>query len=279
MLGQFISPVENRPVQRLSELESEEMLISYVPLYFSEGSLLPLTPESMMHIRARRVIIEGLPDALLDTRNLTPFIRGGQVIRVEMDHGPGPRDNTATVEFAKHSVAMEYYTYMRQNAVRLLGVGVQVFLSNSVIPIRIHDNRNLNYGITRLLVRFNAHDFEPMSFFNDFRENHMDPLEVLEDAWIDEDKTLFLLFIDIEDAGRYYKDIISRKLIQGEQAVIDDQHFFTWDPCDGPVTELDEPTWPARDNHDSQLQLWMKSRDSDYTFPYLYEEEYNDDYW
>ncbi|RYP28611.1 hypothetical protein DL767_007152 [Monosporascus sp. MG133] len=178
-------------------------------------------------------------------------VRGGLIVTA------AKACNMAHVEFLMADQARKYYDFAENNIKALLGAQVEVRLdATPTYPTNRDVLQDVERGFTRCVVIKN---FPPEAIADVFNINlksmYRRPQDSLEDAWMEEDRTLFLLFCSIDHARRVFKAFIARPPKGATAADI----FIGADPCAGSIEPLGfKGAILARGRCKSILDQWVQ---------------------
>ncbi|RYP44354.1 hypothetical protein DL768_009175 [Monosporascus sp. mg162] len=165
--------------------------------------------------------------------------------------------NMAHVEFLMADQARKYYDFAENNIKTLLGPQVEVRLdATATYPTHQGVLRDVDRGFTRCVVIKNLPPEAIANVFNvNLKSMYRRPQDSLEDVWMEEDRTLFLLFCSIDCARRVFKAFIARPPTGATAADI----FIGADPCAGSVETLGfKGAILARGPYKSILDQWVQ---------------------
>ncbi|RYP80764.1 hypothetical protein DL769_002311 [Monosporascus sp. CRB-8-3] len=178
-------------------------------------------------------------------------VRGGLIVTATK------AGNMARVEFLMADQAHKYYDFAENNIKTLLGAQVEVRLeATPTYPTDEDVLQDVERGFTRCILIKN---FPPEAVTDVFNVNlkslYWRPQDFLEDVWMEEDRTLFLLFRSIDDACRVFKAFIARPPTGATAADI----FIGADPCAGSIEPLGfKGAILARGPYKSILDQWVQ---------------------
>ncbi|RYP70871.1 hypothetical protein DL770_008184 [Monosporascus sp. CRB-9-2] len=178
-------------------------------------------------------------------------VRGGLIVTATK------AGNMAHVEFLLADQARKYYDFAENNIKAILGAQVEVRLdATPTYPTDQDVLQDVERGFTRCVVIKN---FPPKAIADVFNVNlksmYRRPQDSLEDVWMEEDRTLLLLFCSIDHARRVFKAFITRPPTGATAADI----FIGADPCAGSIEPLGfKGAILARGPYKSILDQWVQ---------------------
>ncbi|RYP76930.1 hypothetical protein DL771_001483 [Monosporascus sp. 5C6A] len=197
-----------------------------------------------------------LPPDDCPLRVVLSVVRGGLIVTA------AKASTMAHVEFLMADQARKYYDFAKNNIKTLLGARVEVRLqATPTYPTDQDVLQDVERGFTRCIL---IKDFPPQAIADVFNVNlksiYRRPEDSLEDVWMEEDRTLFLLFSSINSARRVFKAFIARPPTGATAADI----FIGADPCAGPIERLGfKGAILARGPYKSILDQWVQGRSTD----------------
>ncbi|KAI2472401.1 hypothetical protein F4781DRAFT_445355 [Annulohypoxylon bovei var. microspora] len=209
---------------------------------------------------SRKVFITGL-DPSMPLYDTMARVGGGKILGVITAISPRPIGYTVIVEFVDPQHAKAYVDYVADKTVDVFYNGVEVTLLRShSYPISMEIQNDLRHEFTRLVVYLDFSGYSPEEFLDDFEARFKKPEDVLEDLWLDDNETLYILFKTVEQAGRFYKQTTRDIERESPGAFKDDLYRFAPDPCDKPLDDMQEPDQLARGTHQSLLEVWIEGK-------------------
>ncbi|RYP24046.1 hypothetical protein DL765_000774 [Monosporascus sp. GIB2] len=178
-------------------------------------------------------------------------VRGGLIVTATKAR------NMVRVEFLMADQARKYYDFAEKNIKPLLGAQVEVRLeATPTYPTGQDVLQDVVRGFTRCILIKN---FPPQAIMDVFEVNlksmYRRPQDSLEDVWMEEDRTLFLLFRSIDHARRVFKAFIAKPPTGATAANI----FIGADPCAGSIEPLgSKGAILARGPYRSILDQWAQ---------------------
>ncbi|KAI1456578.1 hypothetical protein F4805DRAFT_475705 [Annulohypoxylon moriforme] len=228
------------------------------PLMLTYGIQYAPEPGNHPAATSRKVFITGL-DSAMPMYEVMARVRGGKILNVTTATSPKPIGHTVIVEFVKAEDAKAYVNFMADKTPDVFSDGVEVTLFKShSYPISVETENDLRQKFTRQVVYLDFTGHSPKDFLRDFEARFRKPEDVLEDFWLDEAGTLWILFKSIEHASRFYKQTTRELERENPGAFDDDLYRFAPDPCDKPLDEGQELVQLARGPHRSLLDVWIK---------------------
>ncbi|OTB06584.1 hypothetical protein M426DRAFT_9363 [Hypoxylon sp. CI-4A] len=250
---------------RAHKWESGLRGINSVPNLFTYGIQYAPSPYQVPQAESRMVLFSGLAPGT-SISDLMSRIRAGKVLRIIKINNHVVAPCTVMVEFTDPRSAAwcveatKYMDLSRPNE------SIEATLVNShSYPIQAEIQDDLLHGFTRQVVLLDFSQESPSQFLDDLEFIFKNPADVLEDVWLDNGGSLFILFTSVQHASRYYKTTIWRKQRLDPEAFEDDLHRFAPDPCDKPFDVLVHLYLGlrARGPYSSLLEAWKSRKEQE----------------